>query len=95
MFSMLSNNYLLSPRSAEDALGVTLASWSDADGADAPSVTSRSLRRTTDYGPAPIECSWAKASEAVKQAASIARYSGFMTAPLFLSRNDREEEDGR
>ena len=61
VFSMISNNYLLSPRSAEDALGVTLASWSEADGADAPSVTSRSLRRTTDYGPAQIECSWAKA----------------------------------
>jgi serine-type D-Ala-D-Ala carboxypeptidase/endopeptidase (penicillin-binding protein 4) len=28
-FSMISNNYLVSPRSIEDAVGVTLASWSD------------------------------------------------------------------
>ncbi len=61
VFSMLSNNYLASPRSAEDALGVTLASWSEAEGADAPTVSSRMLRRTTDYGPADVECSWVKA----------------------------------
>ena len=61
VFSMISNNYLLSPRSDEDALGVTLASWSEAAGAGAPSVSSRSLRRTTDYGPAEVECSWVKA----------------------------------
>jgi D-alanyl-D-alanine carboxypeptidase/D-alanyl-D-alanine-endopeptidase (penicillin-binding protein 4) len=29
VFSMISNNYLASPRSIEDAVGVTLASWSD------------------------------------------------------------------
>src|SRR5207253_8299219 len=29
VFSMISNNYLNSPRSIEDAVGVTLASWSD------------------------------------------------------------------
>ena len=29
VFSMISNNYLSSPRSIEDAVGVTLASWSD------------------------------------------------------------------
>ncbi len=29
VFSMVSNNFLASPRSAEDALGVTLASWSE------------------------------------------------------------------
>ncbi|MFG1908195.1 D-alanyl-D-alanine carboxypeptidase/D-alanyl-D-alanine-endopeptidase [Kribbella sp. NPDC048928] len=29
VFSMISNNYLDSPRSIEDAVGVTLASWSD------------------------------------------------------------------
>ena len=29
VFSMISNNYLVSPRSIEDAVGVTLASWSD------------------------------------------------------------------
>ncbi|QNN55134.1 D-alanyl-D-alanine carboxypeptidase/D-alanyl-D-alanine-endopeptidase [Nocardioides mesophilus] len=60
VFSMISNNYLLSPRSAEDALGVTLASWSE-EQEEAPTVSSRSLRRSTDYGPAGIECSWAKA----------------------------------
>ncbi len=26
---MISNNYLVSPRAVEDAVGVTLASWSD------------------------------------------------------------------
>ncbi|GAA0954454.1 D-alanyl-D-alanine carboxypeptidase/D-alanyl-D-alanine-endopeptidase [Kribbella koreensis] len=29
VFSMISNNYLTSPRSVEDAVGVTLASWTD------------------------------------------------------------------
>ena len=29
VFSMISNNYLTSPRSLEDALGVILASWSE------------------------------------------------------------------
>jgi D-alanyl-D-alanine carboxypeptidase/D-alanyl-D-alanine-endopeptidase (penicillin-binding protein 4) len=29
VFSMISNNYLVSPRSIEDAVGVTLASWSN------------------------------------------------------------------
>jgi D-alanyl-D-alanine carboxypeptidase/D-alanyl-D-alanine-endopeptidase (penicillin-binding protein 4) len=29
VFSMISNNYLNSPRSIEDAVGITLASWSD------------------------------------------------------------------
>jgi D-alanyl-D-alanine carboxypeptidase/D-alanyl-D-alanine-endopeptidase (penicillin-binding protein 4) len=60
VFSMVSNNYLQSPRSAEDALGVTLASWSEGE-AGAPTVDSRSLRRSTDYGPADLECSWVKA----------------------------------
>jgi serine-type D-Ala-D-Ala carboxypeptidase/endopeptidase (penicillin-binding protein 4) len=61
VFSMISNNFLLSPRSDEDAVGVALASWSTKDGATVPSVSSRTLRRTTDYGPAGVECSWAKA----------------------------------
>ena len=60
VFSMVSNNYLSSPRSAEDALGVTLASWSE-DDAEVPTVSSQGLRRATDYGPADLECSWAKA----------------------------------
>ena len=61
VFSMVSNNYLSTPRSQEDALGVTLAEWSEADGAAPPTVDSRSLRRSTDYGPADVECSWVKA----------------------------------
>jgi D-alanyl-D-alanine carboxypeptidase/D-alanyl-D-alanine-endopeptidase (penicillin-binding protein 4) len=57
VFSMVSNNYLSSPRSVEDALAVTLASWS-ADG-DAAAVAPRTLRtRTTPDG---LECSWVKA----------------------------------
>lgn len=60
VFSMVSNNYLQSPRSAEDALGITLASWSERE-AEAPTASSQSLRRTTDYGPVDLECSWVKA----------------------------------
>jgi D-alanyl-D-alanine carboxypeptidase/D-alanyl-D-alanine-endopeptidase (penicillin-binding protein 4) len=60
VFSMMSNNYLVSPRSIEDALGVTLASWSETDAA-VVTVRPRTLGRATDYGPAGIECSWAKA----------------------------------
>jgi D-alanyl-D-alanine carboxypeptidase/D-alanyl-D-alanine-endopeptidase (penicillin-binding protein 4) len=59
VFAMMSNNYLLSPRSIEDALGVTLAEWSEQEAA--PAVRPQALRRSTDYGPAGIECSWAKA----------------------------------
>ncbi|MGW5189472.1 D-alanyl-D-alanine carboxypeptidase/D-alanyl-D-alanine endopeptidase [Kribbella sp. NPDC004138] len=40
VFSMISNNYLVSPRSIEDAVGVTLASWSD----QAPPAAMSSLR---------------------------------------------------
>ncbi len=40
VFSMISNNYLVSPRSIEDAVGVTLASWSDT----APPATVSTLR---------------------------------------------------
>ena len=40
VFSMISNNYLVSPRSIEDAVGVTLASWSD----QAPPAAPSSLR---------------------------------------------------
>ena len=46
-FAMVSNNYLSSPRSVEDALGVTLASWSEESG-EAPTVAPRTLRRSTD-----------------------------------------------
>jgi D-alanyl-D-alanine carboxypeptidase/D-alanyl-D-alanine-endopeptidase (penicillin-binding protein 4) len=64
VFAMISNNYLASPRSLEDALGVTLASWSESDSADdaeAPGVNTRQLRQRTDYGPEGLECSWVKA----------------------------------
>lgn len=60
-FSMVSNNYLDSPRSIEDALGVTLASWSEADQAGTAPVSPRTLRLRTDYGPEGVECSWVKA----------------------------------
>lgn len=60
VFAMVSNNYLSSPRSVEDALGVTLASWSEQTG-EAPTVEPRTLRRSTDYGPDGVECSWVKA----------------------------------
>ncbi len=41
VFSMISNNYLVSPRPIEDAVGVTLASWSEeASVAVTPSTTS-------------------------------------------------------
>jgi D-alanyl-D-alanine carboxypeptidase/D-alanyl-D-alanine-endopeptidase (penicillin-binding protein 4) len=60
VFSMMSNNYLVSPRSIEDALGVTLASWSQQD-ATVTTVRPGTVARGTDYGPAGIECSWAKA----------------------------------
>lgn len=57
VFSMISNNYLVSPRSIEDALGVTLASWSEA--APAPAVRPSSLR--VPGQPEGVECSWVKA----------------------------------
>jgi D-alanyl-D-alanine carboxypeptidase/D-alanyl-D-alanine-endopeptidase (penicillin-binding protein 4) len=41
-FAMISNNYLVSPRSIEDAVGVTLASWSD----QAPVAAANTLRTT-------------------------------------------------
>jgi serine-type D-Ala-D-Ala carboxypeptidase/endopeptidase (penicillin-binding protein 4) len=44
VFSMLSNNYLVSPRSIEDAVGVTLASWSDQA---APAAVSPNSLKTT------------------------------------------------
>jgi D-alanyl-D-alanine carboxypeptidase/D-alanyl-D-alanine-endopeptidase (penicillin-binding protein 4) len=44
VFSMISNNYLVSPRSIEDAVGVTLASWSDQ--APPAAVAPNSLRTT-------------------------------------------------
>jgi D-alanyl-D-alanine carboxypeptidase/D-alanyl-D-alanine-endopeptidase (penicillin-binding protein 4) len=57
VFSMISNNYLDSPRSVEDALAVTLASWTA--GGDAPRVAPRTLR--SRQVPDGLECSWVKA----------------------------------
>ncbi|MGW1341602.1 D-alanyl-D-alanine carboxypeptidase/D-alanyl-D-alanine endopeptidase [Kribbella sp. NPDC002412] len=50
VFSMISNNYLVSPRSIEDAVGVTLASW--------PNQTATALRTTAE--PA-CDLEWEKA----------------------------------
>ena len=61
VFSMISNNYLTSPRSLEDAVGVTLASWSESGDETARQPGARELRRSTDYGPEGVECSWVKA----------------------------------
>ncbi|MEU4193748.1 D-alanyl-D-alanine carboxypeptidase/D-alanyl-D-alanine-endopeptidase [Kribbella sp. NPDC026611] len=54
VFSMLSNNYLSSPRSIEDAVGVTLASWSD----QAPPAAVSNLRSTSTSS---CESEWVKA----------------------------------
>ena len=48
VFSMLSNNYLTSPRSIEDAVGVTLASWSDQAAAAAVSPNVKSAQPTCE-----------------------------------------------
>ncbi|GAA1554067.1 D-alanyl-D-alanine carboxypeptidase/D-alanyl-D-alanine-endopeptidase [Kribbella hippodromi] len=53
VFSMISNNYLDSPRSVEDAVGITLASWSD----QAPPAAVTTLRQAA---PA-CESEWDKA----------------------------------
>ena len=54
VFSMLSNNYLDSPRSIEDAVGVTLASWSD----QAPVAVSPNTFKTTQIT---CDLEWEKA----------------------------------
>ena len=56
-FSMISNNYLDSPRSIEDELGVTLAS--DSEDSAAAAVRPRTLRAPAL--PEGVECSWVKA----------------------------------
>jgi D-alanyl-D-alanine carboxypeptidase/D-alanyl-D-alanine-endopeptidase (penicillin-binding protein 4) len=49
VFSMITNNYLVSPRSVEDAVGVTLASWTDqAQVAAIKPDTSRSAQLADD-----------------------------------------------
>ena len=60
VFSMISNNYLGNdPKDLEDAVGVTLASWSEQD-ATVRGVDPKSLRPER-HVPDGIECSWAKA----------------------------------
>ncbi|HSE10251.1 MAG TPA: D-alanyl-D-alanine carboxypeptidase/D-alanyl-D-alanine-endopeptidase [Nocardioidaceae bacterium] len=65
VFAMISNNYINSPRSLEDALGVTLASWSEegggAEGGTVQRFGTRELRPSGGYGPDGVECSWVKA----------------------------------
>ena len=68
VFSMISNNYLASPRSQEDKLGVTLASWSESDSTSLQKLDQRSGLDRLDHpkGPArsegrEVECSWVKA----------------------------------
>jgi D-alanyl-D-alanine carboxypeptidase/D-alanyl-D-alanine-endopeptidase (penicillin-binding protein 4) len=48
VFSMISNNYLVSPRSIEDAVGVTLASWSDQGAPPAAVNTFKTAPTTCD-----------------------------------------------
>ncbi|MGW6278116.1 D-alanyl-D-alanine carboxypeptidase/D-alanyl-D-alanine endopeptidase [Kribbella sp. NPDC055071] len=55
VFSMLSNNYITSPRSIEDAVGVTLASWSDQA---APAKVSPDSFRTSQSA---CDSEWTKA----------------------------------
>ncbi|MFG1623375.1 D-alanyl-D-alanine carboxypeptidase/D-alanyl-D-alanine-endopeptidase [Kribbella sp. NPDC049227] len=55
VFSMISNNYLNSPRSIEDAVGVTLASWSDQA---PPAAVSPNTLRTTQSS---CDLEWEKA----------------------------------
>jgi D-alanyl-D-alanine carboxypeptidase/D-alanyl-D-alanine-endopeptidase (penicillin-binding protein 4) len=64
VFAMISNNYISSPRSIEDALGVTLASWSEGGAGEEETVQrfgTRELRPSGGYGPDGVECSWVKA----------------------------------
>lgn len=61
VFSMLSNNYLGDdPKDIEDAVGVTLASWSEKKNTT-PAVSPKRLGHRMSYGPQGIECTWAKA----------------------------------
>lgn len=63
VFSMISNNYLSTPRSQEDALGVTLAQWSETRASSGLDELDQPSARTggPKSGPADVECSWVKA----------------------------------
>lgn len=58
VFSMITNDYLDSPRAVEDAVGVTLASWSQEGDNDAVSPRRTAPAEVTPDG---VECSWVKA----------------------------------
>ncbi|WP_109505851.1 D-alanyl-D-alanine carboxypeptidase/D-alanyl-D-alanine-endopeptidase [Nocardioides speluncae] len=58
VFSMISNNYLTTPRPVEDAVAVTLASYTQ-DGT--PEAVTPKRSRSGDEGGADVECSWVKA----------------------------------
>ena len=50
VFSMVTNNYLVSPRSVEDAVGVTLASWTDQGAVPAVKAATTRAAQTDDCG---------------------------------------------
>ncbi|MDX6247558.1 MAG: hypothetical protein QOF10_918 [Kribbellaceae bacterium] len=58
VFSMISNNYLVSPRSIEDAVGITLASWTDQ--APVAAIAPDTARSAQATGPC-SESEWVKA----------------------------------
>ena len=57
---MLSNHYLTSPRAIEDAVGVTLAEWSDEADSRGEPVDPAGLQPAHPL-PVGVECSWVKA----------------------------------
>jgi D-alanyl-D-alanine carboxypeptidase/D-alanyl-D-alanine-endopeptidase (penicillin-binding protein 4) len=68
VFSMISNNYLASPRSQEDKLGVTLASWNESDSSSLKKLDQPKRSGGLDKLDQPsksegreVECSWVKA----------------------------------
>jgi D-alanyl-D-alanine carboxypeptidase/D-alanyl-D-alanine-endopeptidase (penicillin-binding protein 4) len=62
VFSMISNNYLSSPRSQEDKLGVALASWSETDSSSLQKLDRPSkLNKPRLSEGREVECSWVKA----------------------------------
>ncbi len=60
VFSMLSNHYLTSPRAIEDAVGVTLAEWSDDADSRGEPVDPAELQPAHPL-PVGVECSWVRA----------------------------------
>ncbi|GAA0616458.1 D-alanyl-D-alanine carboxypeptidase/D-alanyl-D-alanine endopeptidase [Kribbella sandramycini] len=58
VFSMMSNNYMISPRSVEDAVGVLLASWSEKA---PPAAVAPSSKRSGAESTCATEIEWVKA----------------------------------